>query len=81
VDRLRRRYEPTAVLAWGEPTGSPLWEQRDDGLAYVCRNYACREPAATAEALDTQLDRELAAERARHADALRGAGHEAGAPA
>ena len=27
---------------------SPLWAGRDDGLAYVCRRYACREPAATA---------------------------------
>jgi uncharacterized protein YyaL (SSP411 family) len=81
VDSVRRRFEPTAVLAWGEPTGSPLWEQRSDGLAYVCRNYACREPAATAEALDTHLDRELAAERARHADALEGAGPDAGTTA
>jgi uncharacterized protein YyaL (SSP411 family) len=67
VTALRQRFEPTAVLAWGEPTDSPLWEGRHDGLAYVCRHYACREPAASPEALEAQLDRELAAERTRHA--------------
>jgi hypothetical protein len=66
VDSVRRRFEPTVVLAWGERTGSPLWEGRQDGLAYVCRHYACREPAATAAGVDTHLDGELAAERARH---------------
>ena len=34
---VRARFEPTVVLAWGEPTSSPLWAGRDDGLAYVCR--------------------------------------------
>jgi uncharacterized protein YyaL (SSP411 family) len=78
VDSVRHRFEPTAVLAWGERTGSPLWDERGDGLAYVCRNYACREPAATPEALGAQLDRELEAERARHAGAR--ARQDAGAP-
>jgi hypothetical protein len=79
VDSVRRRFEPTAVVAWGERTGSPLWEGRDDGFAYVCRHYACREPAASPAALVTQLDSELAAERTRHADALEHARHVAGA--
>jgi uncharacterized protein YyaL (SSP411 family) len=70
VETVRRRFEPTAVMAWGERTPSPLWEGRQDGLAYVCRNYACREPSASPEALRTSLDRELAAERRRHAAAL-----------
>ncbi len=67
VTALRRRFEPTAVVAWGERTDSPLWEQRQDGFAYVCRHYACREPADSAEALVAHLERELATERARHA--------------
>jgi uncharacterized protein YyaL (SSP411 family) len=67
MSAVRRRYEPTAVVAWGERTDSPLWMGRQDGLAYVCRHYACREPSSDAAALATQLDRELEAERARHA--------------
>ena len=70
VATVRHRFEPTAVMAWGERTGSPLWEGRSVGFAYVCRHYACREPAASPEALETHLDRELAAERLRHAGAL-----------
>jgi hypothetical protein len=51
----RRRWIPDAVLAWGEPTPSPLWEGRDRDRAYVCRNYACRVPASDPETLATQL--------------------------
>jgi len=43
------------VLAWGEPTDSPLWAGRSADLAYVCRDYACRTPAADAVTLAGQL--------------------------
>jgi uncharacterized protein YyaL (SSP411 family) len=49
------RYLPNAVLAWGEPYPSPLWEERREGLAYVCRDYACLAPVDTVEALEAQL--------------------------
>ncbi|MGH9190341.1 MAG: thioredoxin domain-containing protein [Acidimicrobiales bacterium] len=49
------RYLPNAVLAWGEPYPSPLFEGRAEGLAYVCRNYACQAPAADEETLLAQL--------------------------
>ena len=49
------RYLPNAVLAWGEPYSSPLWEGRRDGFAYVCREYTCLAPMDTVEALETQL--------------------------
>ena len=52
----RTRYEPTAVLAWGEPTSSPLWAGRSPGLAYVCRAFSCRTPAATPAELARHLD-------------------------
>ena len=55
VEAVQQRYLPTAVLAWGEPYESPLWEQRSEGLAYVCRNYACQAPAADVETLVRQL--------------------------
>jgi uncharacterized protein YyaL (SSP411 family) len=67
VDRFRARYEPTAVLAWGEPRSSPVWEGRDDGRGYVCRHFTCRAPASTADELDERLDGELAADRRRFA--------------
>jgi hypothetical protein len=80
VATVGRRFEPTAVVAWGERTASPLWAGRQDGFAYVCRRYTCREPAADPGALATQLDRERAAERARHAGALERSGPGAGNP-
>ncbi|HVF73910.1 MAG TPA: thioredoxin domain-containing protein [Acidimicrobiales bacterium] len=55
VRAVQERYLPTAVLAWGEPYGSPLWESRSDGLAYVCRNYACQSPAPDIDTLLRQL--------------------------
>jgi uncharacterized protein YyaL (SSP411 family) len=55
VQAVRRRLLPNAVLAWGERTGGPLWEGRQDNAAYVCRNYACLLPAHTPEELDQQL--------------------------
>jgi hypothetical protein len=66
---VRGRYEPTAVVAWGERTGSPLWADRSDGLGYVCRHYACREPADSAEALVARLEAERLTDRDRHATA------------
>jgi uncharacterized protein YyaL (SSP411 family) len=59
VSVVRQRYLPDAVLAWGEPFDSPLWEGRTgpgaDGKAYVCRDYACQAPAADADILASQL--------------------------
>ena len=55
VAAVQSRYLPTAVLAWGEPYGGPLWEGRTDGHAYVCRNYACQAPVTTVEDLLAQL--------------------------
>jgi uncharacterized protein YyaL (SSP411 family) len=55
VGLVQRTYLPRAVLAWGERYGSPLWEGRDDGRAYVCRRYACQLPAGDEETLAAQL--------------------------
>ncbi|MHB1535711.1 MAG: thioredoxin domain-containing protein [Acidimicrobiales bacterium] len=55
----RRGFRPTQVLAWGEPYPSPLWEGRTDpshdGLAFVCRNWACEAPVADPDALAARL--------------------------
>jgi uncharacterized protein YyaL (SSP411 family) len=49
------RYRPNAVLAWGEPYGSPLWQDRNDGFAYVCRGFVCQLPVDEPKALGEQL--------------------------
>ena len=46
VQEVTARYLPSAVLAWGEPYDSPLWSERRDGYAYVCRDYVCAAPVA-----------------------------------
>jgi uncharacterized protein YyaL (SSP411 family) len=56
VRAVSQRYLPTAVLAWGQPYESPLWEGRRDGLAYVCRSYTCQAPADSVPALLGQLE-------------------------
>jgi uncharacterized protein YyaL (SSP411 family) len=55
LDAVRARYLPNAVLAWGEPYPSPLWESRQPGFAYVCRDYACNTPAEDVTTLTPQL--------------------------
>jgi uncharacterized protein YyaL (SSP411 family) len=55
VESVRARFLPNAVLAWGEPYESPLWEQRRDGYAYVCRDYVCAAPVDNVDALRAQL--------------------------
>ncbi len=52
---VRAAWRPNAVLAWGERYDSPLWEQRSDGAAYVCQDYACQLPATDRDVLLTQL--------------------------
>ena len=37
-------WRPDTVLAWGEPYDSPLWHDRAEGFAYVCRDYTCELP-------------------------------------
>jgi len=56
VGAVHSRWLPGSVLAWGEPTGSPLWAGRDPGRAFVCRNHTCRLPADDVSTLEAQLD-------------------------
>jgi uncharacterized protein YyaL (SSP411 family) len=49
------RWLPDAVVAWGEPTASPLWEDRDAGRAYVCQHYQCQLPTGDPATLAAQL--------------------------
>jgi uncharacterized protein YyaL (SSP411 family) len=55
VRAVQELYLPSSVLAWGEPYPSPLWEGRDEGYAYVCRDFACRLPVSSVDELLAQL--------------------------
>jgi uncharacterized protein YyaL (SSP411 family) len=55
VAAVQRRFLPRAVLAWGEPFPSPLWEGRSAGRAYVCEGHTCQAPVDSVEALEAQL--------------------------
>jgi uncharacterized protein YyaL (SSP411 family) len=55
VAAVHARYLPNAVLAWGEPFDSPLWEARRPGQAYVCRDYVCQAPTGTVDGLVAAL--------------------------
>lgn len=48
-------WRPDTVMAWGEPYRSPLWEHRDAGTAYVCRDHVCWHPQQSPEGLLEQL--------------------------
>ena len=52
---LRGAWRPHTVLAWGEPGSGPLWEGREAGRAYVCRERVCLVPADSPDELVRQL--------------------------
>ncbi len=55
LTEVRRHWLPDAVVAWGEPTDSPLWTDRSPGYAYVCHSYSCQMPTADIGVLADQL--------------------------
>jgi uncharacterized protein YyaL (SSP411 family) len=55
VEAVQRRWEPSIVLAWGEPYGGPLWSGRGPGLGFVCRDHACQLPSTTVDEILAQL--------------------------
>jgi uncharacterized protein YyaL (SSP411 family) len=55
VAAVHSRWLPNAVLAWGEPIDSPLWDGRADGYAHVCRDFACQLPVSTVDDLVSLL--------------------------
>ena len=55
VTQLHSQWLPTVVSAWGERYDSPIWQDRKDDLAYVCRQYTCMAPAQDAQTFDQAL--------------------------
>ena len=55
---VRRRWLPTAVLAWGEPDDGPLFAGRPagPGQAFVCQARSCLMPAVDIRILGGQLE-------------------------
>jgi uncharacterized protein len=52
---VRSRWLPGAVVAWGERTDSPLWQDRPSDAAYVCREQVCRLPVTDPRSLEIEL--------------------------
>jgi uncharacterized protein YyaL (SSP411 family) len=48
-------WRPDVVLAWGEPFDSPLWDEKKEGFAYVCRDFVCAAPQDTLDGFAEQL--------------------------
>ena len=55
VAEVRRHWLPDAVVAWGQPYDSPLWQQRRYGAAFVCRDHVCQLPVENVTDLAAQL--------------------------
>ena len=63
---VRKRFLPNKVLAFLQEPDSELVQRiplldgktaiDDRATVYVCRNYACQEPATTVEGLERVLD-------------------------
>ncbi|HEX3793252.1 MAG TPA: thioredoxin domain-containing protein [Acidimicrobiales bacterium] len=56
LGEVRRHWLPAAVMVWGEADDTPLFEDRPDGAAFVCRGFACNAPARDVATLASQLD-------------------------
>jgi len=55
VAHVKKQWLPNAVLSFGEPIDSPLWQNRPSGFAFVCQNYVCSAPAQSIDELDRAL--------------------------
>jgi uncharacterized protein YyaL (SSP411 family) len=53
---VRRSWLPAAVIAWGERGESPLFADRPDGFAFVCRGATCDAPADDVTTLVGQIE-------------------------
>jgi uncharacterized protein YyaL (SSP411 family) len=55
VQLAHTMWRPDLVLTWGERYDSPLWNERSDGFAYMCRNSSCELPVNTVDGLYEQI--------------------------
>ncbi|MFM8554472.1 MAG: thioredoxin domain-containing protein [Acidimicrobiales bacterium] len=55
IDVYRERWHPHAVLARGSSREGALWQGREEGRAYVCRDSVCNLPATSPEDLRAHL--------------------------
>ncbi len=52
---VTRHWLPRAVVAWGDPDESPLFDGRPEAAAFVCRGFSCNAPAGDLSTLREQL--------------------------
>jgi len=48
-------HRPDVVVAWGEPHDTPIWEGKEIGKAYFCREGTCEAPVDAVDDLAEQL--------------------------
>jgi uncharacterized protein YyaL (SSP411 family) len=56
LEVVRRRWLPTAVVAWGRPMATVVWADRQPGRAYLCHGFTCEAPTTDPAGLAAQLD-------------------------
>ncbi len=61
LEEYKKHFIPNAVLAFGEPTDSSNFEEnifnnKEKGKAYICKNFTCLEPADSVEKFKHQLE-------------------------
>ncbi len=57
LDVARRTYLPNLFVLYGRPASGPAFEGREEGKAYLCRDYTCLSPASSAAELAAQIER------------------------
>jgi uncharacterized protein len=55
LEVMRSGWHPRAVLAHGKGWNSPIWEGREPGRAYVCRDAVCTAPVTDPLELENRL--------------------------
>ncbi len=55
LEVVRGNYLPNLYLLYGQGGDSPLWRDRSEGYAYLCRGFECLVPATSPEELQAQL--------------------------
>lgn len=56
LDAVKGHWKPNLILAHGEKYDAPIWDDKSEGYAYLCKGYVCGEPTTQATTLSSALD-------------------------